>query len=284
MITSMNIRNVAAFDNEHGHIDGLKKLNFFYGSNGSGKTTISRVLAESKNYSASEINWENNESSNTIVYNHDFVKNNFGTSTIPGIYTMGEGSIEIEKKIEELRKDYKQKQAEKQTLLNGIPENDIRSHFDRKIDESKKHYEEVFWGLKENVKGTELDEFLGGYRNSKSRLFEKLLKESRENHSEDWTKEQLITYMKLKKQAEVSKVSQIVPVQDKGIYSIEQDPIFAESIVGKSNSTIGALIEKIGNSQWVLGGRKFIEKSEGKCPFCQQELPNGFSKALERLL
>lgn len=281
MITSMNIRNVATFDNEHGHIDGLKKLNFFYGSNGSGKTTISRVLAESKNYSASEINWENNESSNTIVYNHDFVKNNFGTSTIPGIYTMGEGSIEIEKKIEELRKDYKQKQAEKQTLLNGIPENDIRSHFDRKIDESKKHYEEVFWGLKENVKGTELDEVLGGYRNSKSRLFEKLLKESRENHSEDWTKEQLITYMKLKKQAEVSKVSQIVPVQDKGIYSIEQDPIFAESIVGKSNSTIGALIEKIGNSQWVLGGRKFIEKSEGKCPFCQQELPNGFSKALE---
>ena len=87
--------------------------------------------------------------------------------------------------------------------------------------------------------------------------------------------------MKQMKQAEVSKVSLIIPVQVNGLQVIEKSTIFNESVVGKSNSTIGTLIEKIGNGQWVLKGKEFIEKSKGKCPFCQQELPDGFSKALE---
>lgn len=107
MITSMDIKEIATFDNEHGHIGNLNKLNFFYGSNGSGKTTISRVLNQKEDYPESTITWENKESGNIIVYNLDFVKKNFSTSTIPGIYTMGEESIETEKQIKELREKYR---------------------------------------------------------------------------------------------------------------------------------------------------------------------------------
>lgn len=131
------------------------------------------------------------------------------------------------------------------------------------------------------MKGTELEEFIAGYKSSKFKLFSKLLDDSLSNYSDIWTKEQLIAYMKQMKQAEVSKVSLIVPVQDSGLQVIEKSTVFKESVVGKSNSTIGILIEKIGNGQWVLKGKEFIEKSKGKCPFCQQELPDGFSKALE---
>lgn len=131
------------------------------------------------------------------------------------------------------------------------------------------------------MKGTELEEFIAGYKSSKFKLFSKLLDDSLSNHGDIWTKEQLISYMKQMKQAEVSKVSLIIPVQVNGLQVIEKSTIFNESVVGKSNSTIGTLIEKIGNGQWVLKGKEFIEKSKGKCPFCQQELPDGFSKALE---
>lgn len=281
MITSMDIKEIATFDNEHGHIGNLNKLNFFYGSNGSGKTTISRVLNQKEDYPESTIAWENNASEKIIVYNLDFVKKNFSTSTIPGIYTMGEESIETEKQIEELREKYREKITEKQKLLNGIPEEKIQEYFSNKENACRRHYEEICWKLKESVKGTELEEFIAGYKSSKFKLFSKLLDDSLSNYSDIWTKEQLIAYMKQMKQAEVSKVSLIVPVQDSGLQVIEKSTVFKESVVGKSNSTIGILIEKIGNGQWVLKGKEFIEKSKGKCPFCQQELPDGFSKALE---
>lgn len=194
---------------------------------------------------------------------------------------MGEESIETEKQIEELREKYREKITEKQKLLNGIPEEKIQEYFSNKENACRRHYEEICWKLKESVKGTELEEFIAGYKSSKFKLFSKLLDDSLSNYSDIWTKEQLIAYMKQMKQAEVSKVSLIVPVQDSGLQVIEKSTVFKESVVGKSNSTIGILIEKIGNGQWVLKGKEFIEKSKGKCPFCQQELPDGFSKALE---
>lgn len=117
MINSIEIKNIATFDSTHGIITDLKKVNFFYGANGSGKTTISRVLANPSSYNESEISWENDAAGDIIVYNHDFVKRNFNSSSeIPGIYTLGEGSIEIEKKIEKLRNDYKKKQEEKKSV------------------------------------------------------------------------------------------------------------------------------------------------------------------------
>lgn len=282
MINSIEIKNIATFDSTHGIITDLKKVNFFYGANGSGKTTISRVLANPSSYNESKISWENDEEGDIIVYNHDFVKRNFNSSSeIPGIYTLGEGSIEIEKKIEQLRDDYKKKQDEKKKVLNGISEDSIKEYFEEKKNECRHFSENDCWKLKESVKGTELDEFLSGFRGSKSKLFEKIMAEYQKNDSPKWTKEQLITYLQQKKRAEVSRMLQIELIKNSELQTIEVNPLFRESVIGKSNSTIGKLIEKVGNSQWVLNGKKYIEKSEGKCPFCQQQLPDRFSKMLE---
>ena len=45
MIKKIVIKNVASFDNEGVTLDDLKKVNFIYGGNACGKTTISRVLS-----------------------------------------------------------------------------------------------------------------------------------------------------------------------------------------------------------------------------------------------
>lgn len=249
MINSIEIKNIATFDSTHGIITDLKKVNFFYGANGSGKTTISRVLANPSSYNESKISWENDEAGDIIVYNHDFVKRNFNSSSeIPGIYTLGEGSIEIEKKIEQLRDDYKKKQDEKKKVLNGISEDSIKEYFEEKKNECRHFSENDCWKLKESVKGTELDEFLSGFRGSKSKLFEKIMAEYQKNDSPKWTKEQLITYLQQKKRAEVFRMLQIGLIKNSELQTIEVNPLFRESVIGKSNSTIGELIEKVGNS------------------------------------
>jgi wobble nucleotide-excising tRNase len=45
MIKKITIRDVASYDSEGVVFDGLQKVNFIYGGNGTGKTTISRFLA-----------------------------------------------------------------------------------------------------------------------------------------------------------------------------------------------------------------------------------------------
>lgn len=60
MITSIKICNAGAFNDKGQKIDNLKKINFFYGANGSGKTTISRILDCNTNYPDSKVFWEKN--------------------------------------------------------------------------------------------------------------------------------------------------------------------------------------------------------------------------------
>ena len=69
MINDIIVKNVATYDNSDHLIANLKKLNFFYGTNGSGKTTISRIINSPFNYKDSTIQWENNRPLNCIIRN-----------------------------------------------------------------------------------------------------------------------------------------------------------------------------------------------------------------------
>ena len=45
MITRIHIKNTATYGQSAEEMDNLTKINFIYGSNGTGKTTISRIIA-----------------------------------------------------------------------------------------------------------------------------------------------------------------------------------------------------------------------------------------------
>src|SRR5689334_21942763 len=79
-----------------------KTINFIYGANGSGKTTISRVVhnPNSSIYNNCQIKWKEGKPLKTLVYNKDFVERNFGQeSVLKGVFTLGEESKEIENEI-----------------------------------------------------------------------------------------------------------------------------------------------------------------------------------------
>lgn len=288
MITSIKIRNAATFNDEGQKIDNLKKINFFYGTNGSGKTTISRVLANMKDYPESKIQWGDSQSEKIIVYNQDFRKRNFSScSDIPGIYTIGEGSINIENKIKELSDEYTRKNEEKSKILNGRDESNLDEYCKDELNACKKKHEDEVWKLKEIVNGNEMESLLKGYKGSKSKLFQKVIewtkkkakeekKEKGQNSKKILTKKEICQYLT----ADKALISEISKLSHEILNNIEKDSVFNEPIVGKSDLPISKLIEKLGNSEWVLKGKSFIEKSNNKCPFCQQDLPLGFVEAL----
>ena len=89
MINKIVIRNVATYDENGIAIENTEKINYIYGTNGCGKTTISNFLSntEEDQFSDCEVEWENNTSEKVFVYNKTFREKNFKESDIAGIFT-----------------------------------------------------------------------------------------------------------------------------------------------------------------------------------------------------
>lgn len=75
MISNILINAIASYKSLV-RINDLKKVNYFFGENGAGKTTISRLIANPDNYKNCSIDWLGSQRLSTLVYNRDFIDNN----------------------------------------------------------------------------------------------------------------------------------------------------------------------------------------------------------------
>jgi len=100
MIETITIANVATFGTSPKTLNGLSKFNFVFGSNGSGKTTISRVIADADDFPTCTVTWKRGTKLHPMVYNRDFVERNFSPSAeLKGVFTFGEKHFETLSKI-----------------------------------------------------------------------------------------------------------------------------------------------------------------------------------------
>ena len=74
MIQDLAIKNIATFDSTGIRFDNLERINFIYGPNGSGKTTISSLLNSEKQECT--VSWVANHPLDIYVYNKDFKEKN----------------------------------------------------------------------------------------------------------------------------------------------------------------------------------------------------------------
>ena len=98
MIKKIYIGNIATY------IPGVefepKKINFIYGANGTGKSTLSKVLSNEISSSECNIEWNTGTKEDVIVYNKGFVEKNFQNDiALKGIFSMGEENIEKKRKL-----------------------------------------------------------------------------------------------------------------------------------------------------------------------------------------
>ncbi len=109
MIENILIKNVASYDKAGAQLSGLKKINFIYGANGSGKTTISNFSRDdaSLEFKDCDLQWRHGQVLNTLVYNKKFREHNFGKGKIEGVFTLGEATKDDILLIEEKQKNYK---------------------------------------------------------------------------------------------------------------------------------------------------------------------------------
>ncbi len=276
MIKSITIKNIATFDESGIEIPEFKKINFIYGANGSGKTTISNFIynPEDNRFPDCKLEWKNEIKLKTIVYNKEFRSRNFGRSTIPGVFTLGQATKEEAELIEEKRRELKELEQ------SGIHQKQVHENQTRKIENLENDFREEVWTTIYRKHKNYFKEAFKGVIKKKTFL-ERLLNEFENNDSDLKTIEDLKERAKTILSGHPSKLEKIPIIEYSRINKIEQDQIWSKKIIGKSDVEIAKLIQRLNINDWVNEGKKYLQDDE-TCPFCQQDtITHDFRNQLE---
>tara|TARA_R110002050_G_scaffold130531_1_gene252252 strand:+ start:682 stop:2892 length:2211 start_codon:yes stop_codon:yes gene_type:complete len=275
MITSVDIKNVATYDIQGVKLDDLKKINFIYGSNGCGKTTISNFIYDNRDakFDSCSIAWKNGLPLNVLVYNKGFRERNFGNGKLNGVFTLGEATAEQIKAIDEKKEELKTIRADgiqKKETLDSLRLEKERLETEFKENTWTRVYKKYEPDFKEAFTGTLQKE---SFKN-------KILQESKGNESK------LEAFESLKHKAttvfgeQPQSIELISTVSFERVLEIETEEIWKKIIVGKADVDIAKLIQKLNMNDWVNQGQDFIQ--DNICPFCQEKtITDEFKKQLE---
>lgn len=289
MITKISMKNVASYKDET-TLETDKRINLIYGLNGTGKTQISKFLANQEDENFKDCNIEGLNNEEILVYNQDFIEKNFyNTDKQQGIFTLSEENITIKQEIEKLQEELiglKSSQNENEGKLKEKQEDIIKIENDFKDD---------IWKIKQNHSGNFKD-FFEGKMGSKESFLNFIKSKIGEVLSLDVIN-QNINLEELKKQYNFLtdttqvKLENINEIPNTEFKNIENNSIFNAIIVGNQNSVIADLIKKLGNEDWVKDGfDKYVLQDSQTCPFCQKDtitqefksyLKNYFDKTYE---
>lgn len=283
MLENIVLKKVATYSDEGTNILDLKKINFIYGSNGSGKTTVSNFISNptDSKFTHCSLQWKNGQYLETIVYNKEFKEKNFNSSnSIKGVFTLGQATDEEIKIIEEKKEE-----------LNQIKEQEVifKISLDRKVGTDKdegeiqvlenKFQESCWTDLYKKYESTFNEAFDGVKR--KQNFKEKILYEYENNGAS------LLKLDDLKDKAQTifgeipQKLDVISLFDNEMLNTIEVNKIWSMKIIGKFDVDIANLIQRLNINDWVAQGKEYIQDNN-ICPFCQQEtITSDFRTQLE---
>lgn len=280
MIESISLSNIATYHPDKSEVINLKKINFIYGANGAGKTTISRLIEKPSLSIDSSITWLNNTPVPAMVYNNDFITANFSESKeFQGVFTLGKAEKVQLDRLKELKDERKRHEQLRAKLIISLDGEDgkpgknaelisLEAKLVGRCWEQKVKHDEYFKGA------------FAGLRNNKEAFKAKVLQEHQNN------KYTLVDLVDLKTRVTVlygdqpSKIDLVSTLDLSRLIAFEKNPILVKKVVGKDDVSISAIIQRLGNSDWVRQGMRFMEHTDEQCPFCQQILPHDFEKEL----
>lgn len=276
MIESLTIKNVATYDSVNGVvIPDLKKVNFFFGYNGSGKSTIVKYLynlsldaslkaQEFKD--CSQIGYvESNHQ--IIVFDEIFTEINFNRNPVlKGVFSLNQANAVIDGQIaseEDSIEKFDKLIRDKTALIKTIASTK-RTNYNGLLDHCWRQRTSFTTFTKINLihsgsKPNNLQEI-------KSKLANPLITVPAIS---ELTERYQLFYEKEVKQVRQN-VNSIIYKEIRAI-ELKLEKLLQEVIVGNEDVDIAALIVKINSRSWVETGVQFIDKTDGVCPFCQQD-------------
>ena len=268
MITKITINNVASYKLPTS-LETDKKTNLIYGLNGSGKTIVSNYMSDlnDQKFENCSVEGFNQELQKILVYNEEFVKENFyETGDQKGIFTLKKENKDVLESIENAKGEKRKLQGEMDSIQNSL------SLKEREMDEVENRARDTIWKIKMQYTGGDRVFDNAGFLNRLKAKKEDLFNYIVDIPFEDIAK--TIDKIKIELQeveGDAIPRNEISPFQIDDFAKIEKNAIFQEEITGSHSSSVSSLIEKLGNSDWVMKGLGYIDEENNSCPFCQKD-------------
>ena len=263
MIKTINMKNCASYNDKGISICNCNKVNYIYGHNGSGKSTISNYLQEPSlnQFCDCSVEWEVGTEAEVLVYNKNFRLKNL--QSMPGVFTLGEATAEQIKHLEELKEIKEKRRTEFLTLKKSIQ---AQENEKKRLYES---FEKDAWDtILKNNEDVFLDAFTG-LRGKKSLFAARVLSEYKKKPIIELSREELVEKARTLFAKKPDLLSEITIPNVASLGEIETNEIWNKVIIGNSDVDMAALINALHNSDWVKAGLKYIS-DDGVCPFCQK--------------
>lgn len=239
-------------------------INFFFGKNGAGKSTIAQQIADGTGVTPALSDYD------VLVYDRDFIARNIREDEgLQGVFSVSEGNIEKQKEIEEkerllgdLGAQYKEKNAEYEDKCKHPAA--LRSNLDDACWKATATFRSEFPNAMKNKRGSKtifVDELLS-IKTPKECNVDELATLYATAFGSDST-----IYPKL------STVKAIMIEDLKGF------DLLAKAIISSSDTPFADFIRAIGATDWIRHGHeKFSHAAGDKCPYCKQTLPDDYEQ------
>lgn len=270
MLNNIRIQKVASYRDEQALLD-LATVNFIYGDNGSGKSTIANYIkdANAPEYADCALGWDAFGSVDTLVYDREFVDNTLRETKVKGVFTFGDGAgpkhDQLEKKLSE--RDNCDTDIIKLQQTIESKEKDLHKEQD--------DFKEGCWGFQKKYKAKYIRAVKGF--GTKAKFKDECIKHITRNPK--LSTSDLEKYARTFFSDQPTKLPNIPVLSIGNIKKYEEAQVFKAKIVGKEDIPIAGLINTLGSSDWVKRGIEYFSGTQ--CPFCQQLTPESLKAELE---
>ncbi|TBG89353.1 hypothetical protein ELG67_09755 [Rhizobium leguminosarum] len=279
MIEQISVDGVASYKRAPAVLANLRAVNFIFGANGSGKTTISRVIANPAEHPTCSISWTGNLTLDALVYNRDFVEQNF-VPRMQGIFTLGHEDASVLAEIDDLKGKIDAATADIRNRRHVLEGTDGKGGERMKRADLDLDLQEKCWATKIRYEDR-FKEAFRGVLNSRANFAARMFNEFETNTSELKHLDELVTRAETVFADVKSREDRLPACSGSDLLTLESSPILAKRVFGKVDVPIAGMIRHLRNSDWVRQGLHFFHQNGDKCPFCQQATDDDFRRHLE---
>ncbi|GAA1356879.1 AAA family ATPase [Arthrobacter koreensis] len=262
----------------------LAKVNFVHAPNGSGKTTISNALSRQPLEPDSRSTWQVAETASSIRVFNESYRSTVLNEHVDGIFTIGSESDDVNSRIALLDQERAARRIDREGWTKAVGSDRDRHAMSGLLgeieDERLAASQTLFEGHKD-VPEAVRETVFRGFRASREKFF----KEAESRYEPDLVVEDSLTWDTLEARnasltGDLHRRSQLPGLSVNSLLSEEQIKQLRVDDVTTGSGDLAALIQHLANGDWVSQGRQHLENANNKCPFCQEDLPEGFGSRL----